>query len=171
MSVMLSQFICRSALAIAALTVVPASAHADAKTERGKYLVSIGGCNDCHTPGVFLGKPDFSQRLGGSEVGFEIPGLGVFHGPNLTPDKETGLGNWSTQQIVAAIRTGQRPDGRELAPIMPWRGLAVLTDEDALAIAAYLQSLPPVKNKVPGPFGPNEAPTSFVMKVVPPAAK
>jgi mono/diheme cytochrome c family protein len=147
------------------------TAAADAQTERGKYLVMLGGCNDCHTPGVFLGKPDFSRTLGGSEVGFEIPGLGVFHGPNLTPDKVTGLGNWTPEEIVAAITKGQRTDGRELAPIMPWRSLAILTKEDALAIVAYLKSLPPVKNKVPGPFGPNETPTSFVMKVVPPGAK
>jgi mono/diheme cytochrome c family protein len=151
--------------------VLSTLAAADAQTERGKYLVSLGGCNDCHTPGYFLGKPDFSRALGGSEVGFELPGLGVFHGPNLTPDKETGLGNWTAEEIVAAITKGQRPDGRELAPIMPWKSFVVLTKQDALAIAAYLKSLPPVKNKVPGPFGPNETPTSFVMKVVPPAAK
>ena len=146
-------------------------AAADPQIERGKYLVSLGGCNDCHTPGVFLGKPDFARALAGSEVGFEMPRLGVFHGPNLTPDRETGLGTWTAEQIVTAIRKGQRPDGRELAPIMPWRGFSVLTDEDALAIATYLKSLPPVKNKVPGPFGPSETPTSFVMKVVPPGAK
>jgi mono/diheme cytochrome c family protein len=146
-------------------------AAADPQTERGKYLVMLGGCNDCHTPGVFLGKPDFSRALGGSEVGFELPGLGVFHGPNLTPDKETGLGDWTAEEIVAAVTKGERPDGRELAPIMPWRSFAVLTKEDALAIAAYLKSLPPLKNKVPGPFGPSETPTSFVMKVVPPVAK
>lgn len=151
--------------------VFSTGAAADPQTERGKYLVSLGGCNDCHTPGYFLGKPDFARALGGSEVGFELPGLGVFHGPNLTPDKETGLGNWTPEEIVMAITKGQRPDGRELAPIMPWKSFMVLTKEDAFAIAAYLKSLPPVKNKVPGPFGPNETPTSFVMKVVPPAAK
>jgi hypothetical protein len=64
---------------------------------------------------------------------------------------------------------GKRPDGRVLAPIMPWHAFATLTREDANAIVAYLQSLPPVRNKVPGPFGPGEPPTSFVMKVVPPA--
>jgi hypothetical protein len=101
-------------------------------------------------------------------VGFEIPGLGVFHGPNLTPDKETGLGNWSKAQIVTALQKGTRPDGRVLAPIMPWKAFAKLTKSDANAIAAYLKSLKPVSNKVPGPFGPNEKPTSFVMKVVPP---
>ena len=95
--------------------------------ERGKYLVSIAGCNDCHTPGYFLGKPDMARFLGGSEVGFEIPGLGVFHGPNLTPDKETGLGAWTDAQIATALTTGARPDGRMLAPIMPWHAFANLT--------------------------------------------
>jgi mono/diheme cytochrome c family protein len=141
-----------------------------AQVKRGEYLVTLGGCNDCHTPGYFFGKPDKSRLLGGSEVGFAIPDLGVFHGPNLTPDSETGLGNWSADEIVAAITKGQRPDGRILAPIMPWHAFANLTRQDAYAIAAFLKSLPPVRNKVPGPFGPNEKPTSFVMKVVPPQA-
>jgi mono/diheme cytochrome c family protein len=140
----------------------------DEQIDRGKYLVGIAGCNDCHTPGYFLGKPDAARYLGGSEVGFEIPGLGVFHAPNLTPDTESGLGNWTPAQIVAALQTGQRPDGRELAPIMPWRAFAGLTPSDAMAIAVFLKSLPPVNNKVPGPFGPSETPTSFVMKVIPP---
>jgi mono/diheme cytochrome c family protein len=140
----------------------------DAQIARGKYLVSIAGCNDCHTPGYFFGKPDRSRFLAGSEVGFEIPQLGVFHGPNLTPDTETGLGNWTQEQIVNALQIGRRPDGRELAPIMPWRAFANLTKEDALAIAAYLQSVPAIKNKVPGPFGPTERPTSFVMKIIAP---
>jgi mono/diheme cytochrome c family protein len=156
--------------ALAATVALAASAHADGKQiARGKYLVTIAGCGDCHTPGYFLGKPDMTRQLGGSEVGFEVPQLGVFHGPNLTRDKETGLGGWTRDQIVAAIRTGKRPDGRELAPIMPWRSFASLTLSDARAIVAYLQSLPPVKNKVPGPFGPSETATSFVMKIVPPA--
>ena len=108
--------------------------------------------------------------LGGSEVGFDIPGLGVFHGPNLTPDSETGLGRWSADDIVRAIQTGTRPDGRVLAPIMPWHAFAELTKQDAQAIAAFLKSLPPVSNKVPGPFGPTETPTSFVLKVIARAA-
>ena len=143
---------------------------AESQVERGKYLVALGGCMDCHNPGYFLGKPDMTRYLGGSEVGFEIPGLGTFYAPNLTPDKETGLGNWSTGDIVKAFQTGIRPDGRELAPIMPWRAFANLTPSDAQAIAAFLKSLPPVKNKVAGPFGPSEKPTSFFMKVVPPEA-
>jgi hypothetical protein len=67
------------------------AAFAQSEVDRGKYLVTLGGCTDCHTPGHFFGKPDMTQYLGGSEVGFESPELGVFHGPNLTPDKETGL--------------------------------------------------------------------------------
>lgn len=119
-------------------------------------------------PGHFFGKPDLSRYLGGSEVGIEIPGLGVFHAANLTPDKETGLGRWSDTEIAAAIRTGVRPDGRTLAPAMPWPAYARLTDEDVAAIIAFLKSILPVANKVPGPFGPNDKPTSFVMRVLPP---
>ena len=109
-----------------------------------------------------------TRYLGGSEVGFHIPELGVFHGPNLTPDDETGLGRWSEADIVRAIQTGARPDGRILAPIMPWHAFAEMTKADAMAVAAFLKSLPPVSNKVPGPFGPTETPTSFVFKVTPP---
>jgi len=155
--------------AIAAACLQSGGLHAeDAQIARGKYLVQFGGCNDCHTSGYFLGKPDMARYLGGSDVGFDIPGLGVFVGANLTPDKETGLGNWTTEEIVVAIQTGVRPDGRLLAPIMPWRAFASLKKSDAVAIAAYLKSLPPVEHKVAGPFGPSEQPTTFVMRLVPP---
>jgi mono/diheme cytochrome c family protein len=153
-------------LLIAAMPVATALA-ADAQTERGRYLVEISGCSDCHTPGNFLGHPDMARYLGGSDVGFALPGAGVFVGPNLTPDKGTGLGAWTEQQIVTAFTTGVRPDGRILAPIMPWRDLAHLSKSDALAIAAYLKTLPPISHQVPGPFGPTEKPTVFVMTVLP----
>ena len=143
------------------------AARADTPVERGKYLVNIAGCQDCHTPGSFLGKRDTSRMLGGSDVGFAVPGMGVFVGPNLTPDK-TGLADWSAEQIVKAITKGVRPDGRRLAPVMPWRDFSHLTHEDALAIAAYLKSLKPVDHKAPGPFGPNETPTVLIMSVSPP---
>jgi len=159
------------ALALAALPLTAASAADPAAVARGKYLVTLTGCNDCHTPGYFLGKPDMARFLGGSEVGFEMPGLGVFHGPNLTPDKATGLGNWTDAQIVTAIQQGKRPDGRTLAPIMPSHAFATFTKPDMASIVAFLRSLPPVANKVPGPFGPTETPTSFVMKIAPPPAK
>jgi uncharacterized protein YjiS (DUF1127 family)/mono/diheme cytochrome c family protein len=157
------------AVTASALFAVSGSGFAqDAQIKRGRYLVTLGGCNDCHTPGYFFGKPDMARFLGGSEVGFEIPGLGTFHGPNLTPDHDTGLGAWSTDDIATAITTGRRPDGRILAPVMPWHAFASLTGPDIYAIAVFLKSLPAVSHKVPGPFGPSETPTSFVMKIVPP---
>ena len=142
---------------------------ADAQVERGEYLVRLGGCNDCHTPGYFLGKPDPARFLGGSDVGFYLPGAGTFVGPNLTPDNETGVGSWSRDQIITAIQTGVRPDGRILAPIMPWRAFAGLTKADAGAIADYLKSLPAVSHKAQGPFGPTEKPPVPRMMIVLPA--
>ncbi len=150
-----------------AIAAQPALA-ADDAVARGKYLVAVGGCTDCHTAGSLMGQPDMAHFLGGSNVGFSIPGLGVFVGPNLTSDKETGLGGWTDEQVVTAITTGVRPDGRKLAPSMPYMNLAALTHDDALAIVAYLKSLPPVKNKVPGPFGASEKVSVFVMDVLPP---
>ena len=75
----------------------------------------------------------------------------MFHGPNLTPDKETGLGNWSTDEIVAALQTGVRPDKRILAPIMPWKALAQLTKDDAMAIARLSQEHPAGEEQGAGP--------------------
>jgi len=109
-----------------------------------------------------------ARFLGGSDVGFEVPDLGIFVGPNLTPDKDTGLGRWTSDEIVTAIQTGVRPDGRMLAPMMPWRAYAGLTKSDAAAIVEYLRSLPPVNNKVPGPLGSNEKATVYRMKILPP---
>jgi mono/diheme cytochrome c family protein len=154
-------------LTAAALLSAPAVAIAETPVERGKYLVVVGGCSDCHTPGTFLGKPDMTRFLGGSDVGFAIPGLGVFVGRNLTPDKETGIGAWTDEQIVKAMTTGQRPDGRTLAPIMPWQALSQLTSADTQAIVAYLRSIPPVKNPVAGPFGPNDKPSVLVFTIIP----
>jgi mono/diheme cytochrome c family protein len=136
--------------------------------QRGKYLAAIMDCAGCHTPGVFLGKPDPARILGGSEVGFQIPGLGTFYPPNLTPDMETGIGGWTEDEIVTAVRTGARPDGRVLAPIMPWRSYAVLSDEDARALAKYLKSLPPVSHQVPAMIGPTEKAVAPYLAVVVP---
>ncbi|HTZ67001.1 MAG TPA: cytochrome c [Roseiarcus sp.] len=154
-------------LAAAALAVPPARAD-DAQIARGKYLVIIAGCSDCHTPGALLGMPDMKRYLGGSDVGFSIPGLGVSVGENLTPDKETGLGAWTSEQIIAAIRTGKTPEGRDLSPVMPFAAFSHLTDADAQAIAAFLESLPPVSNKVRN-FGPKEPVTVSVSAILPPA--
>ncbi|RWO77841.1 cytochrome c [Mesorhizobium sp.] len=153
----------------ALIVALASSAIADeAQIKRGEYLVTISGCNDCHTPGYFFGKPDMSRFLGGSDVGFEIPGLGVFLGRNITPHKETGIGSWTAEQIVTAITTGERPDGRILAPIMPWHAFAHLTADDTMAITAFLQSVEPVDNEVPEPFKPDEKVSSFMLRILPP---
>src|SRR5215469_14574390 len=132
-----------AALAIAGGYAVSGVVGAErAQIAHGKYLVQLGGCTDCHTPGHPLGKPDMSRFLGGSDVGLEVPGLGVFVAPNLTPDKVTGLGNWTKDQIATAIQAGVRPDGRILAPIMPWRAYAAgLRKSDVRAIVEYLNNL------------------------------
>jgi mono/diheme cytochrome c family protein len=143
-------------------------AQAESQIDRGKYLIVLAGCNDCHTPGFFLGKPDMARYLGGSDVGFEIPGLGVFNGRNITPDKETGIGDWTEEQIAAAITTGKRPDGRQLAPIMNYASFTYMTKEDVAAVVAYLRSVPPVHNEVPGPFKPGEKVSIFTFRVLPP---
>ena len=120
-----------------------AFAQAD-RVAHGAYLVAIANCASCHAQ-------DRGGPLIGADVGYRVGDLGVFYPPNLTPDAETGLGRWSAQDIVTSLHTGFRPDGRQLAPIMPWRAYAHLTQEDALDIAAYLKSLPPVRHAVPPP--------------------
>jgi mono/diheme cytochrome c family protein len=157
-----------SAMALVALAALAAPALADDQTiERGAYLVAIAGCSDCHTPGGLLGAPDTKRMLGGSDVGFGAPGYGVAVGPNLTPDRETGLGGWTSEQIIRAMTMGLRPDGRVLSGAMPWQAFSRLTAPDAQAIVAYLQSLPAVKNKAPGPFAPKDKPSVSVSVVVP----
>ncbi len=160
------------ALAAAAAVGVAATllprAHAESQIDRGKYLVVLASCNDCHTPGFFLGKPDMAMYLGGSDVGFELPGLGVFAGRNITPDKETGIGNWTDAQIATAITAGKRPDGRELAPIMPYHAFSYMTKDDVAAIVAFLRTVPPVKHEVAGPFKPGEKVSIFTFRVLPP---
>lgn len=141
-------------------------AAADEKVKRGAYLAAIMACTDCHTPGHFLGKADKTRFLAGGDVGFFIPDLGYFYPPNLTPDKETGLGKWSEADIVKAVRTGERPDGRMIVPSMPWITYATLTDDDARALAAYLKSLKPIRNQVPAIKGAAEKPTAPYLKVV-----
>jgi mono/diheme cytochrome c family protein len=128
---------------------------------RGKYLVTVIACGDCHTPGAMYGSPDMSRQLSGSEVGWKGP-WGVSYARNLTPDAETGIGAWSDEQLINAFRTGMRPDGRHLSPPMPWPDFANLTDEDAHAVAAYLKSLPPVRHKVPDPLPPGVTPAGSV---------
>lgn len=154
-------------LALAACSEKDPAAQPD-PVARGAYLVAVGGCSHCHTPGYFQGRADLARFLGGSDVGFQVAGLGTFVGPNLTPDRATRLGTWTEEQIVTALQTGVRPDGRVLSDIMPWQAFSGLDKADARAIAAFLKSLPPVSHQVPGPFGPSEDMTVFSLRLVPP---
>ena len=139
------------------------------KLERGEYLTTIMGCNDCHTPGTFYGQPDFSRKLAGSELGWVGP-WGTSYPRNLTPDPTTGIGNWSEDDIAKALRTGQRPDGTEILPPMPWPMYTNLTDDDVYSIAAYLKSLPAVSHKVPDKLPPGSAPAKSDFVIPQPGA-
>jgi len=157
-----------SCTATPAKETVAAAHTAQDKIARGKYLTTIMSCNDCHTPGTLYGAPDMTRMLSGSELGWPGP-WGVASARNLTPDAETGIGNWTEEQIVTALRTGNRPDGRQLAAIMPWQNMAALTDEDAYAIAAFLKSIPAVSHKVPDPTGPGAKPAVAFVTFPPPS--
>lgn len=168
MAVRKNSFAVALMLSGAALVSACGGSESGDKVKRGEYLVALGACSDCHTPGALMGQPQMDKALGGSNVGFQIPGLGTYYAPNLTPDKDTGLGTWSEADIVKAVRTGERPDGRQLVPVMPYGWYARMTDDDAYAIAAYLKSLAPIANKSPGPFGAGEAPTAPYQVVIVP---
>lgn len=117
---------------------------------RGEYIVrNAGTCGACHNP-----NHDINGVLsGGAE--FKDWRLGTIRSANLTSDSETGLGAWSDADIVRAMRTGQRKDGRLLAPVMPYEWLNEMSDRDAFAVARYLKSLPAVRHEVrqsPGLF-------------------
>jgi mono/diheme cytochrome c family protein len=160
-----------AALLLFASALAATPVRAETPVERGLYLVTIAGCNDCHTPGALLGDPDKTRLLAGSDVGFGDPASGVWIGGNLTPDKATGLGGWTSEQIVTALTTGKKPDGSELSPIMPWPAFSHLSADDARAIVAYLQSLPPIHNAIGGPFKAGEMPTSAYVSVTMPTAQ
>jgi mono/diheme cytochrome c family protein len=139
------------------------------KLERGKYLVTVTGCNDCHTPGSLYGAPDTTRLLSGSELGWQGP-WGVSYPRNITPDLETGIGKWSEADIVNTIRTGQRPDKTPLLPPMPWTDFAAFSDDDAYAVAAYLKSIPPVVHKMPDAVPPGTKVSGSIIVFPPPSA-
>ena len=150
-----------SAMAVAATKQSP-------RLERGAYLATIMDCTGCHTTGALVGQPDPQRYLAGSTIGFQIPELGIVYPPNLTSDRATGLGDWSERDIVNAVRTGVRPDGRVLVPVMPYHSYSRLTDADVGALASYLKSLPPVRHQVPANTGASEKPTTPYLTVAMP---
>ena len=160
-----------------------AAAPKDDPVARGRYIVSFAGCNDCHTPWVFnkdlgLPVPDMTRFLSGHPVGgpetqakldpkvdlafiaadftsFKLA-FGTVYSANLTPDKETGLGNWTEEMFVNAIRKGVHmgAEGRPVLPPMPWGEIRNMTDDDLKAVFAFLKTIPAIHNPVPDPKVP-----------------
>ena len=155
-----------------------------AAIKKGEHLVAVSGCEDCHTPWKIGPKgipmPDMSRQLSGSPAAAEPPKFKIPPGymvenilthastgpwgtsfpANLTPDKKTGIGNWSFQEFANVIRTGKyqaewsgKGTGRPLMPPMPWQDYAQYSTQDLHDIYDYLMSLKPVSNKVP-PYVP-----------------
>lgn len=120
-----------------------------AQIERGKYLAVAGNCESCHTvPG---GQP----YAGGRAIATPF---GAVRSSNLTPDRATGIGSWSSGDFIRAMRDGRRPDGGHLYPAFPYPWFSRMTRTDLLALHVYLRSLPPVRHTVkatelPFPYG------------------
>jgi mono/diheme cytochrome c family protein len=124
---------------------------AETPVERGSYLVnSILTCGNCHTPRGPGGVFDMGKQLSGGPQTFDEPTFTV-KGANITPDPETGIGKWSGDDIKRALLEGKRPDGKQLAPIMPYAFYKVFMPSDLDAVVAYLKSVPAVSNKVAAP--------------------
>ena len=160
--------------------VRPTVAASADKAARGKYLVTVAGCNDCHTPwkmGAAGPEPDMSRMLSGHPEQMELPPAPRPHGPwvvaaaatntawsgpwgmsftaNLTPDADTGLGKWTLRNFTDTIRTGRHLGrGRPILPPMPIPMYKHFTDEDLESIFVYLRAIPAVKNRVPEPLPP-----------------
>ena len=151
---------------------------------RGKYLTTLGGCNDCHSPKVMTPhgpEPDTTRLFSGhpheEKLGNVIKtnewlvmnnGFTAFVGPwgisyaaNLSPD-DTGIKNWKLEQFITALRKGKYKgleNNRDILPPMPWQMYRHMTDEDLKAVFTYLQSVPPQKNLVPSPVPPDKIET------------
>lgn len=120
-----------------------------ARLERGKYLVeNVTGCFYCHSDRDWKGEgaTPLEARKGAGAVFYGGPGK-IF-APNITPDKETGVGNWSDDELARSIREGISRDGHALFPIMPYMNYRTMPDEDLAAVVVYLRSIPAVKNAV-----------------------
>jgi len=124
-------------------------AAADTPLERGKYLVEgILTCGNCHTPRVQGGALDTARLHAGGPQTWETSEYKV-KGANITPDRETGIGGWSANEVLRAIRDGVRPNGQQLSPQMPYGYYRIFTPSDLEAVVAYVRSLPAVSSTVP----------------------
>jgi hypothetical protein len=174
--------------ALAALFAREADSKSPASVARGEYLVQSIGCTDCHTakrfdPKLGLPVPEEGKFLAGHLAGAPAPAatpgegdaavfgmgltsarlpFGVVYAANLTPDA-SGLGGWTEEMFVRALRTGRHMGGtgRPILPPMPWDNFRKLSDDDLRAIFAYLRTIPPVKNEVPETTVPPEVQTAI----------
>jgi cytochrome c553 len=164
-------------------------APAEDPVARGKYLTIVGGCHDCHTPKNFgaggMPEPNMALQLSGHPQDLPYPEWtpadmqrhalalgnpmltawagpwGVSFASNLTPDVETGIGEWTEENFIQAMRTGKhqgQPNGRDILPPMPWQTIKEMTDADLKALWAYFRSVPAIKNQVPFPVPPSAPP-------------
>jgi len=157
------------------------------RIEHGRYLVTFGGCNDCHTPKIFTAEGfefDSTKMLSGHPGNTLLPEIdtaqvkpgkwylassdltawvgpwGISYTANLTPDNPTGIGTWTEEVFISSLRTGKHMGvGRPILPPMPWMEISKLTNDDLIAIFSYLKSLPPIRNKVPDPVPPDQMAT------------
>lgn len=109
------------------------------RIERGRYLAVLGDCAGCHS------KPGGQPFAGG--LALQTP-FGRLVAPNITPDRETGIGNWTNGEFIAALHDGRGHNGTRLYPAMPYPAYTKMTDDDVLALRAYLSTLAPVNNRV-----------------------
>ncbi|HUX67955.1 MAG TPA: hypothetical protein VMV31_10765 [Terriglobales bacterium] len=142
-------------------------AGADTSVARGAYLAQLGGCDDCHTPPLPDGKPDLSRRFSGYPAGAalppDVPGVvtnlnlawrgpwGLSETRNITPDPVNGIGSWTREQFIQAMRTAVNPAGRAIQPPMPAVNFGRLTDADLTALYNFLRTVKPSSNAVVGP--------------------
>src|SRR5262245_4670736 len=164
----------------------PAAAPAMSQIDRGHKLIIGGGCHDCHTPkkmGPNGPEADMDRMLSGHPESEGVPppfkpikgspyvihinghltawsgDWGVSFAANLTPDMNTGLGIWTEDMFIAALKQGKHMGkGRPILPPMPWNWYGQLPDEDLKAMFAYLKSIPAISNRVPVPLGPDGKP-------------
>ena len=180
------------ALLAARSEAVPDQAGPKSGVKRGEYLVATTGCNDCHTPwkmGPKGPEPDMTRMLSGHPESLKMPPppkpvgpwvasisasftvfagpWGISYAPNLTPDPNTGMGIWTEDFFVKAIKSGKHfGTSRDILPPMPWQSYRNLPDSELKAIFAYLRSIPPIVNHVPDsePAPPPPAPVETPAK-------
>jgi hypothetical protein len=165
--------ICVVSVFALSFAAVPRAHAQDSQVERGKYLVGITGCHDCHSPKILGMKPDPDRILSGRPQSTKVPssapgevhasedltawtgGWGQSVASNLTPDPATGLGmRYTEAKFIQTMRSGKKPEGVALLPPMPVDVYLNMKDDDLKAIYAYLKTIKPIRNAVRAGLAP-----------------